>query len=89
MSQAKDCRETGVRIVSDRREALRVARLEGVCDKERARCDPVPERTHFNTVLRETDILVDRCPWYPPALEHLGLRYKQVTFGERCCGLVA
>ena len=28
-------------------------------------------------------ILVDHGPWYPPALEHLGLRYKQVTFGER------
>ncbi len=28
-------------------------------------------------------VLVDHGPWYPPALEHLGLRYKQVTFGER------
>jgi putative transposase len=28
-------------------------------------------------------ILVDHGPWYPPALEYLGLRYKQVTFGER------
>ncbi len=28
-------------------------------------------------------ILVDHGPWYPPALEHLGLRYKQITFGER------
>lgn len=28
-------------------------------------------------------ILVDHGPWYPSALEHLGLRYKQVTFGER------
>lgn len=28
-------------------------------------------------------ILVDHGPWYPPAFEHLGLRYKQVTFGER------
>ena len=28
-------------------------------------------------------ILVDHGPWYLPALEHLGLRYKQVTFGER------
>jgi putative transposase len=28
-------------------------------------------------------ILVDHGPWYPGALEHLGLRYKQVMFGER------
>ena len=28
-------------------------------------------------------ILVDHGPWYPPALEHLGLRYKQVTFKKR------
>jgi transposase-like protein len=28
-------------------------------------------------------ILVDHGPWYPPALEHLGLRYKQVTFQDR------
>jgi putative transposase len=28
-------------------------------------------------------ILVDHGPWYPPALEHLGLRYKQVTFQQR------
>jgi putative transposase len=28
-------------------------------------------------------LVVDHGPWYPPALEHLGLRYKQVTFGER------
>jgi putative transposase len=28
-------------------------------------------------------ILVDHGPWYPPALEHLGLRYKQVTFQNR------
>lgn len=28
-------------------------------------------------------ILVDHGPWYPPALDHLGLRYKQVTFGDR------
>ena len=32
---------------------------------------------------RPTIILVDHGPWYPPALEHLGLRYKQVTFGDR------
>ncbi|HZW58047.1 MAG TPA: DDE-type integrase/transposase/recombinase [Nitrososphaerales archaeon] len=28
-------------------------------------------------------VLVDHGPWYPPALEHLGLRYKPVTFGDR------
>jgi len=28
-------------------------------------------------------VLVDHGPWYPPAFEHLGLRYKQVTFGDR------
>ncbi len=28
-------------------------------------------------------ILVDHGPWYPPAMEHLGLRYKQVTFQNR------
>ncbi len=28
-------------------------------------------------------VLVDHGPWYPPALEHLGLRYKQVTFQQR------
>lgn len=28
-------------------------------------------------------VLVDHGPWYPPALEYLGLRYKQVTFGKR------
>jgi len=28
-------------------------------------------------------ILIDHGPWYPGVLEHLGLRYKQVTFGER------
>ncbi len=28
-------------------------------------------------------ILVDHGPWHPPALEHLGLRYKQVTFEGR------
>ena len=28
-------------------------------------------------------VLVDHGPWYPSALDHLGLRYRQVTFGER------
>jgi putative transposase len=30
-------------------------------------------------------VLVDHGPWYPPAMEHLGLRYKQVTFQNRNC----